>query len=91
MNIKTMKTAPNDAAKPRRNLVPVDFSEFSRQALRVAVAIAQPFGSRVAVVHVTRRNRPDSHIAAEQMGITFDTRRVRHWWCGERELPPQIT
>lgn len=71
-----MKTTPQPATEPRRILVPVDFSGPSRQALRAAVALAQPFGSRLAVVHVTRRNRPDSHIVAEQMGITFDTRRA---------------
>lgn len=71
-----MKTTPQDSAHPRRILVPVDFSGPSRQALRAAVALAQRFGSRLAVAHVTRRNRPDSHIVAEQMGITFDTRRA---------------
>ncbi len=71
-----MKTTPEASSQPRRILVPVDFSDPSRQALRTAVALAQRFGSRLAVAHVTRRNRPDSHIVAEQMGITFDTRRA---------------
>lgn len=71
-----MKTTPPASSEPRRILVPVDFSEPSRHALRSAIAIARQFGSRLAVVHVTRRNRPDSHIAAEQVGISFDTRRA---------------
>ena len=71
-----MKTTPQSAAGPRRILVPVDFSDPSRQALRAAVALARRFGSRLSVMHVTRRNRPDSHIVAEQMGINFDTRRA---------------
>ena len=71
-----MKTAPEDSAKPRRILVPVDFSDPSRQALGTAVALAKRFGSRLAVVHVTRRNRPDSHVVADQFGMTFDTRRA---------------
>ncbi len=73
---QTMKTKPEDSAQPQRILVPVDFSEPSRLALRAAIALARQFGSRLAVVHVTRRNRPDSHVAAEQVGITFDTRRA---------------
>jgi nucleotide-binding universal stress UspA family protein len=71
-----VKTNPEASAQPRRILVPVDFSDPSRQALRTAIALAQHFGSRLAVVHVTRRNRPDSHIVAEQLGMTFDTRRA---------------
>jgi len=71
-----MKTTPEASSEPNRILVPVDFSNPSRQALGTAVALAQRFGSRLAVAHVTRRNRPDSHIVAEQMGITFDTRRA---------------
>lgn len=70
-----MKT-PRTSSEPRRVLVPVDFSEPSRQALQAAIQLAQRFGSRLAVAHVTRANRPDSHIAAEQVGITFDTRRA---------------
>lgn len=71
-----MKATPEDSAKPRRILVPVDFSDQSRQALGTAVALAQRFGSRLAVAHVTRRSRPDSHIVAEQLGMTLDTRRA---------------
>lgn len=71
-----MKTTPEDSAHPRRILVPVDFSDPSRKALKTAVALAQRFSSRLAVAHVTRRNRPDSHIVAEQLGMTFDTRRA---------------
>ena len=71
-----MKTTPQASADPRRILVPVDFSEPSREAFRAAAALAQRFGARLAVAHVTRRNRPDSHIVAEQMGLTFDTRRA---------------
>ena len=71
-----MKTTSAASPQPRRILVPVDFSDHSREALRAALALAQQFGSRLAVVHVTRRNRPDSHVVAEQMGITFDTRRL---------------
>jgi nucleotide-binding universal stress UspA family protein len=71
-----MKATPDDSAKPRRILVPVDFSAPSRQAFQAAIQLAQRFGSRLAVAHVTRANRPDSHIAAEQAGITFDTQRA---------------
>lgn len=71
-----MKTRPEASSQPRRILVPVDFSDPSRQALRSAFALARRFDSRLAVVHVTRRNRPDSHVAAEQVGISFDTRRA---------------
>ena len=71
-----MKTTPETSSEPRRILVPVDFSAPSRQAFQAALQLAQRFGSRVAVAHVTRRNRPDSHIAAEQVGISFDTRRA---------------
>jgi nucleotide-binding universal stress UspA family protein len=39
-----MKATPEDSAKPRRILVPVDFSDQSRQALGTAVALAQRFG-----------------------------------------------
>ena len=67
--MKTMNTTPEASSQPRRILVPVDFSDPSRQALRTAVALAQRFGSRLAVAHVTRRNRPDSHIVAEQLLI----------------------
>jgi nucleotide-binding universal stress UspA family protein len=74
--IKTMKTMPETSSEPRRILVPVDFSAPSRQAFQAALQLAQRFGSRLAVAHVTRRNRPDSHIVAEQVGITFDTRRA---------------
>lgn len=71
-----MKTASEASSEPRRILVPVDFSDPSRQALRTAVALARLFGSRLAVAHVTRRSRPDSHLVAEQLGLTFDTRRA---------------
>ena len=88
-----MKTRPEASAKPHRILVPVDFSDPSRQALGAAIALAQRFGSRLAVAHVTRRNRPDSHLVAEQTGITFDTRRAG--WAKltefiERELTGDI-
>jgi nucleotide-binding universal stress UspA family protein len=71
-----MKTTTGAPPEPRRILVPVDFSDPSRLALRAAIGFARRFGSRLAVVHVTRRNRPDSHVVAEQVGITFDTRRA---------------
>jgi universal stress protein A len=71
-----MKATSEDSAKPRRILVPVHFSDSSRQTLGTAAALAQRFGSRLAVAHVTRRNQPDSHIVAEQLGMTFDTRRA---------------
>lgn len=88
-----MKTSPQTLSEPRRILVPVDFSDPSRQALRAAIALAQRFGSRLAVAHVTRRNRPDSHIAAEQVGITFDTRRAGRARLSEfieQELPGDL-
>lgn len=71
-----MKTKPIASSEPRRILAPVDFSDPSRQVLSVAVALARQFGAQLGVMHVTRRNRPDSHIVAEQVGITFDTRRA---------------
>jgi nucleotide-binding universal stress UspA family protein len=71
-----MKTTPETSAQPKRILVPVDFSDPSRQALRSALALARRFDSRVALLHVTRRNRPDSHPAAGLAGISFDTRRA---------------
>lgn len=74
--MKTKTTKPANTSAPRRILVPVDFSKPSSQALGAAVALAQRFGARLAVAHVTRRNRPDSHIVAEQLGMTFDTRRA---------------
>ncbi len=76
MILNPMKTTPQTSAEPHRILVPVDFSEHSREAFRAAAELARGFGARLAAVHVTRRNRPDSHIVAEQMGITFDTRRA---------------
>ena len=51
MKPKTNITATRSA--PRRILVPVDFSYPSRQALSAAVALAQRFGSRLAVAQVT--------------------------------------
>jgi len=91
MKTKTTKTA--STSEPRRILVPVDFSVPSRQALRAAVALAQRFGSRLAVAHVTRRNRPDSRIVAEQLGMDFDTRRAGRAKLVEfleRELPADL-
>jgi nucleotide-binding universal stress UspA family protein len=76
MSNKTMKTTPETSSEPRRILVPVDFSAPSRQALRAATKLARHSESSLAVVHVTRRKRPDSHIVAEQMGITFDSRQA---------------
>jgi len=71
-----MKTTPQTSSEPRRILVPVDFSDPSRQALHSAVALARRFGSRLAVAHVTRRNRPDSDSAAEQSVTPPDPRRA---------------
>jgi nucleotide-binding universal stress UspA family protein len=88
-----MKATPEDSAKPRRILVPLDFSDRSLQALGTAVALAQRFGSRLAVAHVTRRNRPDRHIVAEQLGMTFDTRRAGRAKLVEfieREVPADL-
>lgn len=69
-----MKTIPKSIFELRRILAPVDFSKPSRQGIATAVTLAQQFGSQLAVAYITRRNRPDSHIAAEQLGLTFDTR-----------------
>jgi len=71
-----MKTNKADSATLRRILVPVDFSDSSREALRVAIQLARRFGSRLAVLHVTRHNRPDSRIAAALAGTIFETRRA---------------
>ena len=70
--MKSMKTARPPSCKFRRILVPVDFSDHSRQAFRTAIALARQFGLSLAVIHVTRRNRPDSHIVAELTGMAFD-------------------
>ncbi len=88
-----MKATPQTTAAPRRILVPVDFSEPSRQALVAAIALAHRFGARLAVAHITRRNRPDSHVAAELVGIDFDTRRAVQAKLQEfidREVPGDI-
>jgi nucleotide-binding universal stress UspA family protein len=88
-----METKPAITLEPRRIFVPVDFSDPSRQALSAAVALARRLGSRMAVAHVARGNRPDSHIVAEQMGVTFDTRRAGRGNLAEflkRELPPSL-
>jgi len=88
--MKSMKTVRQTSFKFRRILVPVDFSDHSRQALRAAIALARQFGSSLAVVHVTRRNRPDSHAVAELAGMTFDPRpdgRTRLAQFVEREAP----
>jgi nucleotide-binding universal stress UspA family protein len=88
-----METKPASTFEPRRIFVPVDFSDPSREALSAAVALARRLGSRLAVAHVARGNRPDSHIVAEQMGVTFDTRRAGRGNLAEflkRELPPGL-
>jgi len=88
-----MKTTPQTSSEPRRILVPVDFSDPSRQALQAAIQLAQRFGSHLAVAHMTRRNRPDSHIVAEQLGMTFDTRRAgraKLMEFIEREVPGDL-
>jgi universal stress protein A len=90
---KIMKLKPATTFESRRIFVPVDFSDPSRQALSAAVALARRFGSRLAVAHVTRGNRPDSHIVAEQLGFTFDTRRAGRAKLAEfleRELTPGL-
>ncbi len=93
LNMKNDTTKPAAVSRPLRLLVPVDFSNPSREALRAAVVLARRFGSRVAVAHVTRRNRPDSHIVAEQLGLTFDTRRAGRAKLDEfmeREFPADL-
>ena len=69
------KEGTQDAeAVPHRLLAPVDFSEPSRKGLATAVALARHFGAELTVLHVTRRNRPDSHPPMELLGLGRDTR-----------------
>lgn len=85
-------SAPNIrlVPSPSKILAPVDFSEPSIEAMHTAAFLTQRFGATLGVLHVTRQNRRDSHSVAEQVGLSFDTRRegrVNLTQLLERELP----
>ena len=62
--------------KPRRILVPVDFSTASREAAAVAVRLAARFGARLALLHVTPpKGQAGGYGAFELAGMSTDPRR----------------
>ena len=66
MNIKTMKTTPEDSAEPRRILVPVDFSKPSLDALTHALALARQYEAQLTLMHVIEPFHPDMLIDTTQ-------------------------
>ena len=50
--MKTKLTKATASSEPRRILVPVDFSEFSLDALQHAQALAQRYNSQLVLLHV---------------------------------------
>jgi len=42
-----------DVTAPRRIVVPTDFSETADEALAMAMELAKPLGSQIAVIHVS--------------------------------------
>ena len=71
----------------QRILVPTDFSEASRQALRYATAFAQPCGSEVTLVHVIEPSPyPEfgyAHIPAKEAGLKRDAHKKLESQCEE--------
>ncbi|MGA9055068.1 MAG: universal stress protein [Terriglobia bacterium] len=60
---------------PKHILCPVDFSDQSAAALRVAGVIAQSFGSEVAVLHVQRLEAPVYFTVAQTQALQGQLRR----------------
>ena len=60
---------------PKHILCPVDFSEQSAAALRVAGVIAKDFGSEVVVLHVQRLEAPAYFTVAQTQALRTQLRR----------------
>jgi nucleotide-binding universal stress UspA family protein len=60
---------------PKHILCPVDFSEHSAAALRVAGVIAKTFGSEVSVLHVQRLEAPAYFTVAQTQALRTQLRR----------------
>ena len=75
-------------------LVPVDFSEPSTRAVKAAVALAQQFKAKVALVHVTApTGRPGGFPVIEAIGMTTDPRRPARRALNafaEKEVPAEV-
>ncbi len=62
---------------PKRILCPVDFSEHSAAALRVAGGVAKAFGAEVSVLHAQRMEVPVYFTAAQTKALQAQLRRSR--------------
>jgi nucleotide-binding universal stress UspA family protein len=61
--------------KIERILCPIDFSKYSAAALKVAAALAQSFGARVAVLHTQRIEAPIYFTFAQTKALEAQLRR----------------
>jgi nucleotide-binding universal stress UspA family protein len=64
------------AVKFSRILVPVDFSDNSRQALRFALALARDFNSEITLLHVVHRYPPIPEMAPVDVESLQDARQA---------------
>ena len=88
------RTNNRNTPKPSKILVPVDFSAPSIKAVKAAVALAQHFNARLALVHVTGpKGRPGAFPVVEAMGMTTDPRRPARQALNafaDKEVPAEV-
>jgi len=99
-SVLTVREQPSDRKweKWSRILVPVDFSEGSRRALRVACALSTEIGAQLDVLHVVGRihplTMPDTSCATTQeleYGCCMDAQAALERLCAHRTIPQKCT
>jgi nucleotide-binding universal stress UspA family protein len=59
MNEVTTESAPEKPPKLwKKILVPIDFSDLSKQAIRIAVSLAKQFDAKITLLHVVELSSP---------------------------------